>query len=144
MSVVHRPQADSLRVLARALAALTAAALAVDGIVHLAVAGRYAVPGGGVLAESNLFRAQALVALVVGAWVLLRPSVTSFAVAAVAAAVAAVAVITSTYLDLGSIGPLPDLYEPTWAAPGKVLSMVAEVAAVPLALLGAGATANRR
>ncbi|WP_153505015.1 hypothetical protein [Cumulibacter manganitolerans] len=127
-----------------ALAALTAAALVVDGVVHLAVAGRYEVPGGGLLTESNLFRAQAAVALLAAVWVIARPRPLAFAVAAVVAGIAAIAVIAYTYVDIGPIGPLPDLYEPTWAASGKVLSMVAEVCAVPLAIAGAVATRRRR
>jgi hypothetical protein len=29
-----------------------------------------------------------------------------------------------TYVDVGSLGPLPNMYEPTWALPGKRASAV--------------------
>ena len=34
------------------------------------------------------------------------------------------------YVDVGSLGPLPDMYENTWQVPGKLLSAYAEAAAV--------------
>jgi hypothetical protein len=45
-------------------------------------------------------------------------------------------VVLSTYVDLGALGPLPDMYEPTWALPGKAGSAIAEAAAAILAVAG--------
>jgi hypothetical protein len=45
-------------------------------------------------------------------------------------------VLLSTYVDVGALGPLPDMYEPTWALPGKAVSAIAEIAATVLALAG--------
>jgi hypothetical protein len=58
--------------------------------------------------------------------------VTAVAVGASALA----AVLLYRYVDVGSIGPLPQMYENTWQAPGKLLSAYAEGAAVALAGLG--------
>ena len=52
------------------------------------------------------------------------------------AASALVAVLLYRYVDLGSLGPVPDMYENTWQVPGKLLSAYAEGAAVVLAGLG--------
>jgi hypothetical protein len=49
---------------------------------------------------------------------------------------ALVAVLLYRYVDLGPLGPLPDMYENTWQVPGKLLSAYAEGAAVVLAGLG--------
>jgi hypothetical protein len=46
------------------------------------------------------------------------------------------AVLLYRYVDVGAVGPLPDLYENTWQVPGKLLSAYAEGAAVVLAGLG--------
>jgi hypothetical protein len=46
------------------------------------------------------------------------------------------AVLLYRYVDLGPLGPLPDMYENTWQVPGKLLSAYAEGAAVVLAGLG--------
>jgi hypothetical protein len=32
------------------------------------------------------------------------------------------AAVLYRYVDVGSLGPLPDLYENTWQVPGKLLS----------------------
>jgi hypothetical protein len=46
------------------------------------------------------------------------------------------AVLLYRYVDVGPLGPLPDMYENTWQVPGKLLSAYAEGAAVVLAGLG--------
>lgn len=43
--------------------------------------------------------------------------------------------LVSRYVDLGTIGPLPDLYDPVWF-PEKLLAAFAEGAASLAALLG--------
>ena len=53
-----------------------------------------------------------------------------------ASASAAGAVLLYTYVDVGALGPLPDMYEATWALPGKRASAMAETAATLLALVG--------
>jgi hypothetical protein len=40
------------------------------------------------------------------------------------------------YVDVGTLGPLPDLYKPTWAVPGKSSSGVAVGIATFLAIIG--------
>jgi hypothetical protein len=57
---------------------------------------------------------------------------------------AAGAVLLSTYADVGPLGPLPDLYEPTWQQPGERLAAAAEIAATPVALLGLGVALHTR
>jgi hypothetical protein len=39
-------------------------------------------------------------------------------------------------VDVGALGPVPDMYEDTWQVPGKLLSAYAEGATVILAGLG--------
>ena len=41
-----------------------------------------------------------------------------------------------TYVDVGQIGPVPNMYEPTWALPGKLASAWAEGIGATLALAG--------
>ena len=57
-----------------------------------------------------------------------------FAVAVAASALAAV--VTYRYINVSAVGPLPDMYEPTWAVSGKHLSAFAVAIAQGLALLG--------
>jgi len=45
-------------------------------------------------------------------------------------------VLLYRYVDVGTIGPLPNMYEPTWQVPGKPLSAYAEGGAAVLSALG--------
>lgn len=57
--------------------------------------------------------------------------------AGLAVAASALAVmLVSRYIDLGQIGPFPDLYDPAWY-PEKLLAAYAEGAATVTALAGA-------
>ena len=136
----------------------TAAALGVDAVVHWQNAPAYDTVGT-TITQGMLFRAEAAVAVVAALLVLLRPRTSSWVAALLVAASALVAVLLYRYVDLGTLGPLPDMYENTWQVPGKLLSAYAEGAAVVLAGLGlwthrrhpgreplvpVGATQNRR
>ena len=112
-----------------------AAALVVDAVVHLRLASTYqfAFPGG--IGGGALFRAEAAVAVVAAAYVLLRGSRTSYAVAFGVAASAFVAVVLSRYVELPAVGPIPSMYEPLWFFE-KSLSAVAEAAGAVLAAIG--------
>jgi hypothetical protein len=124
------------RPLVRALAAATAALLAVDAFVHVTDARLYDSITTSTVSEGTLFRVEALVALVVAIALLIEPRPAVWAIAAVVAASAAAAVLLFTYVDVGALGPLPDMYEPTWALSGKAVSAIAEIAATVLALAG--------
>ncbi len=120
----------------RALAATTAGLLAIDAYVHFHDAGLYDTVATATLSQGTLFRAQAVAAAVVAIALLIRPHAAVWAIAAFVAASAATAVLLYTYLDVGALGPLPDMYEPTWALPGKRASAAAETAAALLAGTG--------
>jgi len=74
--------------------------------------------------------------LVVALLVLLWPRVITWLLSLLVAGSAAVAVTLYTYVDVGQLGPLPNLYENTWHVAGKVPSAVAEAAAALISLLG--------
>lgn len=123
-------------VLVRALGVVTAALLAIDAYVHFDDASLYDIGTGASITQGALFRAQASVAVVVAVALLVRPHWLVWVAAVLVAASAAGAVYLYTYVDVGPIGPLPDMYEPTWALPGKRLSAVAESVATATALAG--------
>jgi hypothetical protein len=124
-------------VVLRALAATTAVLLAIDAYVHFHDAGLYDTVTTAMLSQGTLFRTQAAAAAaVVAVALLVRPHPAVWAIAAFVAASAATAVLLYTYLDVGALGPLPDMYEPTWALPGKRVSAAAETAAALLAGTG--------
>lgn len=81
---------------------------------------------------------SALLALLV----LVRPSRWTLAPALAVAATAVGAFVLYRYVNVGAIGPLPNLHEPTWQVPGKLASAFAEGIAVLLS--AAGLTLTRR
>jgi hypothetical protein len=113
----------------------TAVALGIDAVVHWQNAPSYDAVAATV-SQGQLFRAEAVVAVVAGLLVLIRPRPSSWVVALVVAGSALAAVLLYRYVDVGTLGPLPDMYENTWQVPGKLLSAYAEGAAVVLAGLG--------
>ena len=131
-------------VLVRALAVATAALLAIDAYVHFGDAGQYDVVTGATLSEGALFRVEASVAVVVAVALLVRPHWLVWAIALLVAGSAAGAAYLYTYVDVGRLGPLPNMYEPTWSLPGKRASAVAETVATATALVGLAASLYMR
>lgn len=113
----------------------TAAALGIDAGVHLKNAAAYDFVKA-TFTQGGLFRVEAGVAIAAGLLVLIWPRRTSWIVALLVAASALAAVLVYRYIDIGSLGPFPNMYENTWHVPGKLLSAYAEGAAVVLAGLG--------
>lgn len=115
----------------------TAAALIIDAVVHLQDAHFYDVNVGASLTQGQLFRIQAVAAIVVAVLVLVWPRWPSWLLAVLVAGSAVTAVVVSTYADIGQIaGIIPDMHEPSWGPPGKLLSAYAEGAGTLLALAG--------
>jgi len=120
----------------RLLALITAALLGVDAYVHLHDAAKYDGFKSSVMTEGTLFRIQAVVAIVVAVLVLLWPRIITWLLSLLVAGSAAVAVTLYTYVNVGPLGPLPNLYENSWHQPGKVPSAIAEAVAALISLVG--------
>lgn len=127
-----------------ALGVGVAACLAIDAYVHLSDAPDYAAVRTSVLSEAMLFRVEGVVAAVVAAALLLRPRPLVWAAAATTLAAGLAAVLVYTYVDVGRVGPLPDMYEPSWVLPGKTLSAWAEGIGAVLALAGLAVVTSTR
>lgn len=122
---------------------LVAAALVVDAIVHLSLAANYqqAAPGG--IGAGNIFRIQAVLAVLAALYVVMRGSRPAFLIAGLVAITACAAVVAYRYIDIPAIGPIPAMYEPVWF-PKKTLSAIAEAAGAILAMLALATTRSRR
>jgi hypothetical protein len=119
-SAAWSPWAPALRV-------VVAAGLAVDAYVHADLAASYAD-------AQSLFLVEAGVALGAALLVLAGGRTVTVLFAALVAASALIAVVASRYVDVGPVGPLPDLYEPVWY-PEKVVAAASEATALVAALL---------
>ena len=116
------------------LAVMTAIGLLYDAKVHLHLAGDYDAVGGTVT-QGWLFRLEAVVALAVAVAVLVSEHPLVWATAGLTGLAGVGAVLLYRYVDVGAIGPIPNMYEPVWFAE-KLRSAYAE-GAVAVASLGA-------
>jgi hypothetical protein len=122
--------------LTRLLGLATAVALGIDTYVHARDAHFYDAVRTSVISQGTLFRLEAAVAALVAVALLIRPSRFWWAAALIVAASAFGAVMLYQYVDVGTLGPLPNMYEPTWALPGKSASAWAEGVGIILAAAG--------
>lgn len=113
---------------------LVAAGLAIDAYVHADLAPAY----DGIratISEADLFRIEAGAAVVAALLVLVVGRRTGFGLALIVAAGGLGALLLYRYVDLGRIGPLPNMYEPSWFAK-KTATALAEGGATLLAAAG--------
>lgn len=126
------------RLLPWLLRGLIAAGLAIDSYVHADLAGIYdGVGAGHLLSQGLLFRAEAVVSGAVALLVLVAGNRRQvLGAAAVVAGSAFGALLLYRYVDVGQLGPIPNMYEPAWF-PEKNLAAIAEAVATGSALLAA-------
>jgi glucan phosphoethanolaminetransferase (alkaline phosphatase superfamily) len=128
----------------RLLALITAVLLGVDAYVHLRYASNYDSFKSSVMSEGTLFRIQAVVAIVVAVLLLIRPAIITWLLSLLVAGSAAIAVTLYTYVNVGQLGPLPNLYENSWQPAGKIPSAIAEAAAALISIVGLLMAIRRR
>jgi len=117
------------------LTLITAAGLAVDAYVHWHLAASFDSLVGASsphISQGQLFRLEAVLALVAMVLVLATRRRFAALVALLVATGGVGAMLLFGLVDVGGLGPLPDMYDPTWSTE-KVISLVAE----GLAALGA-------
>lgn len=121
---------------------VAAGGLAADAYVHADLASSYP---SGFLGPQNLFLVETGFALGAALLVLASRRRAANLTAALVAASALGAIVVYRYVDLGALGPLPDLYEPIWY-PEKLVAAVAEAVALVAAglLLVGGRSGVRR
>ena len=122
-------------VLSWGLRIVTAAALVVDAVVHNDLVHRYAPNQSGGLSQGQLFRIEAAVAIAAALLVLITGRWFAWAIAFAVAASALAAVLISSNYEIGTIGPIPDMYEPIWYGK-KTLAAIAEATGAGTALAG--------
>ncbi|HSP38762.1 MAG TPA: hypothetical protein VLR26_13520 [Frankiaceae bacterium] len=146
---VRATRRPTTAVVLRLLALAVAACLVVDAWVHLRDAADYDAVRTSMLSQATLFRIEGVVALALAVALLRWPQRLLWVAAVGVLASALGAVLAYTSVDVGQLGPVPDMYEPTWQLPGKVASAWAEGTGLGLALTGLlvahlGVIRNRR
>ena len=113
-----------------ALRVLGAVALAISSYVHLHLAHIYTSLGD-TITQGDLFYAEGAAAAAVALWVLVTGGRWAWVAVGLVAAASFGAVMLYRYVDVGSIGPIPNMYEPSWLpSPDKGLSAIAEAVGV--------------
>jgi uncharacterized membrane protein (GlpM family) len=122
-----------MRILRKALIVVVVAGLGVDAYVHLHLASTFD-PIRGTISQGQLFRVEGYAAILAAVYLLIRPGRPSAAVAALVAGGGLAAVVLYAVVDVGPIGPLPNMYDPSWSTL-KTWSAVAEAAAALAAVI---------
>ena len=120
----------------RILTLVTAAGLGVDAYVHWQLAPGFDTLTGAAsphISQGQLFRLEAALAVIAMLLVLLTRHRLGALVAFLIAAGGLGAVLLYGYIDVGGVGPLPDMYDPIWYTE-KTISAVAEAVAAVGAL----------
>lgn len=125
------------------LSAVVATGLVVDAVIHLRLAAdRDGI--GGALSEGNLFRVESAAATLAAVAVLTLPwRRVAYGAALFVSATAFGAVMLYRYVDVGALGPLPNMYEPIWYH-DKSVSAIAELIAAVTAAVTLGLLTWRR
>lgn len=105
-----------------------AAGLGYDAYAHLDLAANFDA-NRALISQGMLFRVEAVGAVLAALLVLLIRHRATATFALLIAGSALGAVLLYRYVDLGALGPLPDMYEPSWY-PEKIYSAIAEAVAV--------------
>ena len=111
-----------------------AGALGISSYVHLHGAHFYRSLGD-TITQADLFCVQGAVAAAVGLWVLVTGSRWAWVAVALVGAASFAAVVVYRYVDVGAIGPIPNMYEPSWQTNQKLLSAYAEAGSVVIAVV---------
>lgn len=111
-----------LRAVARLLAA---AGLTADAYFHVRLAERYDAVSA-TLSQGALFRIEAATAALAALLLLVRRHPLADAFAWTVAAGGLAALLLYRYVDIGELGPLPNMYEPAWFT-DKNLVVIAQV-----------------
>jgi hypothetical protein len=118
-----------------ALRLLAAGGLAISSYVHLHLANLYSSLGD-TITQGDLFYAQGALAAVVALAVVVTGHRLAWVSVALVAAGSFAAVMVYRYVNVGAIGPIPNMYEPSWQpSPDKALSAYAEAGTFVVAAL---------
>jgi hypothetical protein len=110
------------------LVAITVVGLGIDAYTHFDLASLYRFNKTSVISEATLFQIEAVLAILVGLAVLIRPNLLTAGAAFLVAAGGLGLLLLYRYVDVGKIGPIPSMYEPIWSTE-KLVCMWGEIAA---------------
>lgn len=102
--------------------------LTIDAYIHYKLAPEYNAVHS-TISEDQIFYTEAIAAILTALLTIFIRRTTVYVIALLTAGSALVAVMVNTYVHLGAIGPIPDMYEHEWFG-DKVTATIAETAAM--------------
>jgi hypothetical protein len=134
-----------MNVLARwALVLITIVGLGIDAYTHFDLASLYAFNKTSVVSEATLFRFEAVLAIVAALAILIRRNLLTATFAFMVAAGGLALLLLYRYVNVGKIGPIPNMYDPGWFTEKKVSALGEAVAVVGALGLMIEASVRRR
>lgn len=113
---------------------LAAAGLGVDAYVHADLADQYDLVDA-TISQGDLFRIEAALAALAALLILVWRRFVSDAFAWLVAAGGFALLVIYRYIDVGKLGPFPNMYEPVWFTEKKVAAVAELVTVVTAAIL---------
>lgn len=123
-----------------ALVAVVVIGLTIDAYNHFDVAHNYALNKTSTISEATLFRIEAALAVLAALLVIARANRWTAAFALAVAGGGLALLLLYKYDNVSQLGPIPNMYEPTFDVPGKKWSIAGEIIAIAgsLGLLALG------
>ncbi len=122
----------AMDLLRKSLVGVTVVGLAIDAYVHLKLASGYDLVAASI-SQGSLFRIEAVMAIVAAVLLVVRPGRITAGIAALVAGGGVVALLLYYFVNVGQIGPFPNMYEHAWYS-DKVFTLVAQAVATGTAL----------
>jgi hypothetical protein len=125
------------------LVLLALAGLGIDAYTHFDLASNYSFNSTGTVNEGVLFQIEASLAIAAAVLLIARQNVITTAFAVLVSGGGAFVLLLYRYVDIGKIGPIPNMHEPIWFTE-KEVSVTGELVALAasLALFGMAAYAR--
>jgi len=99
--------------------------LGIDAYTHLDLASSYSGNTTGTVNQGVLFQIEAGLAIVAGLLLVLRQNILTSAFTVLVTGGGAFALLLYRYVNVGKLGPLPNMYEPVWYSE-KTQSLIGE------------------
>jgi hypothetical protein len=126
-----------MKLLRWVLVGIAVVGLGIDAWTHFDLASLYRFNRTSVVNEAVLFRVEASLAIVAAVWLVLQPKLLAILFSVALTGGGAFLLVLYRYVDVGKIGPIPNMYEPIWTGE-KQLALAGELIALvaSLVLLG--------
>jgi hypothetical protein len=117
------------------LQAIIAVGLAIDAQIHFKLAATYDLIKSDTVSQGDLFRIEGVLAVLAAILVLVLRRPLAAIVALAVAGGGLVPLFLYRYVDVGTLGPLPNMYEPAWFADKTNTAIAQGIASVAALLL---------